>query len=545
MVYLKHRSFLPQDDLLRLSDSGFPNKRNKLAAPVMKSKDYIDNANAKYESASSAVEKKAILQETGCKGTYSLNRLPDHSRLYSTPVEPMHLFKNIGDHLVGLLSGRKDSVKVRNEEKSRKRFRPTWIGEDYRPSRPLPPAPFVFSNDEISIANQRSRSIQVPAWIDWKQKRLFAKSVHLKSVEWMHALASGILKYCVRGCLGNKQRQTLYEMCDVVAALSASAIDPSEVDSIEYRVSKVLSLLERDYPISIHVIVFHLLHHLPMYVRLYGPLRGFWMYPLERFNSWISHRVLNKRYPESTVIETYRLFEATSFLHISKQLPTSATPDVELDCEQDEVNEKEKVEEIVTVSLMKEQLKNLDRYYQDDIPDYSALIKRYNKEKAANNKITALREWTPSSGPTLTSADKAYMAGPTDQIQKFNVLTISHRCGRNIKYTSKESDKSRAGFSSSCVCTKAPVSGKVYFGRILFLFKHGFNGRFSNMACVNWFDGFSVDRESGLIHVKLDSTSTYNPICTLDRLSPPLIHAIDLDDPKKLWILNYHVSLLC
>ena len=76
--------------------------------------------------------------------------------------------------------------------------------------------------------------------------------------------------------------------------------------------------------------------------------------------------MLNKRYPESTVIETYRLFEATSFLQISKQLPTSATPDVELDCEQDEVNEK-KVEEIITVSLTKEQLKNLDRYYLDDI----------------------------------------------------------------------------------------------------------------------------------------------------------------------------------
>ena len=91
----------------------------------------------------------------------------------------------------------------------------------------------------------------------------------------MHVLASGILKYCVRGSLGKKQRQTLYEMCDVVAALSVSAIDPSEVDSTEYRISKVQSLLERDYPISIHVIVFHLLHHLPMYVRLYGPLRGF------------------------------------------------------------------------------------------------------------------------------------------------------------------------------------------------------------------------------------------------------------------------------
>ena len=142
----------------------------------------------------------------------------------------------------------------------------------------------------------------------------------------MHVLASGILKYCVRGCLGKKQRRTLYEMCDVIAALSARSVDLSEVDRIEYRVSTALSLFERDYPISTHVIVFHLLHHLPMYVRLYGPLHGFWMYPLERFNLWISHRALNKRYPESTVIEAYRLFEATSFLQLSKQLPINAIP---------------------------------------------------------------------------------------------------------------------------------------------------------------------------------------------------------------------------
>lgn len=123
MVYLKHRAFLPHDDPLRSSDSGFPNKNAKLAAPVMKSQDYIDKANPEYESTTSTIERRVLLQETGCKGTYSLSRLPDHSRLYSTLVEPMHLFKNIGDHLVGLLSVCKDSIKVRNEEKSRKRFR--------------------------------------------------------------------------------------------------------------------------------------------------------------------------------------------------------------------------------------------------------------------------------------------------------------------------------------------------------------------------------------------------------------------------------------
>ena len=64
------------------------------------------------------------------------------------------------------------------------------------------------------------------------------------------------------------------------------------------------------------------------------------------------------------------------------------------------------------------------------------------------------------------------------------------------------------------------------------------------MACVDWFDDHSVDTESSLIFAKLDSTSAYNPICTVDSLSPPLIYAIDIDDPNKIWILNYHVSLL-
>ena len=186
-------------------------------------------------------------------------------------------------------------------------------------------------------------------------------------------------------------------------------------------------------------------------------------------------------------------------MQLSKQLPINAIPDIELDREPDEVREKDNLEATVTVSLTKEQLRSLDRYYQDTMPKYRALIKRCNKEKAKDNNIFAIHEWTPSSGPMLSSMEKAILSGPLSQIQKISVLTIPHRCGRNIKYTSKESDRSQAGFSSSCVCTKAPVSGKVHFGCISFMFKHEFNGRISNMACVDWFDDHSVDTESSLI----------------------------------------------
>ena len=79
-------------------------------------------------------------------------------------------------------------------------------------------------------------------------------------------LASGILKFCIRGLLGDTQRKTLYEFCDVLSLLVAEGVNVSDLDSLEYRVHRVLSLLERDFPVSLHVIVFHLLHHLLMFI---------------------------------------------------------------------------------------------------------------------------------------------------------------------------------------------------------------------------------------------------------------------------------------
>ena len=87
---------------------------------------------------------------------------------------------------------------------------------------------------------------------------------------------------------------------------------------------RALSLLEHDFLISVHVISVYLLHHLPVYIAQFGPAHGFWMYPMERFNSWITCRVLNRRYPEPTVMASYRLFELSFFLQMSGQLPEGA-----------------------------------------------------------------------------------------------------------------------------------------------------------------------------------------------------------------------------
>ncbi|CAC5363257.1 unnamed protein product [Mytilus coruscus] len=47
---------------------------------------------------------------------------------------------------------------------------------------------------------------------------------------------------------------------------------------------------------------FHLLHHLPQYIRLYGPPRNFWMFPYERYNHTLTEAVSNNQYPELSAI---------------------------------------------------------------------------------------------------------------------------------------------------------------------------------------------------------------------------------------------------
>lgn len=110
--------------------------------PELKTTEYVDGANSKYEAASTNAKRLAISQETGCKVSYALRRLPDHDCLMCAPVEPMHVLKNVSEHLVSLMIGRSDSAKLRNEEKLCKCFQLSWI-DDYHNARiQLLSAPF-------------------------------------------------------------------------------------------------------------------------------------------------------------------------------------------------------------------------------------------------------------------------------------------------------------------------------------------------------------------------------------------------------------------
>ena len=505
---MDHRSFLPSIDCLRINHKGFPAKKVADNPPQAKTMEFVEKQITDLTKALSVQNRKEIIQSGGCTGDYSLRRLPNHDRYLNTPVEPMHVLKNIAERIVKLISGVTDTLKVRLDEQKRKRFHSSWIqkGGKKGTSIIIPPAPFSISKDNLVVANKRSLNVKSPSGVDWKPSVLFGKGAsHLKSNQWKHVIASGILKFCVRGLLGKSQEKTLMELCDIVSVLCSEEVNVQTMDAVEYRVHRVLSLMERDFPATIHVITLHLLHHLPMYMRRFGPLYSFWMYPMERFNNWIKNRVLNRRFPEATVMESYRLYEIGFHLQISGQLPLNATVDVL----SDPVTENEDGSQAACVqtkgcvsNLEAAQLDELKVLYRDTYDDQCI--------EDLNNSIV-----------------------------KFKSYRFRDSHNRLTTFGSQHSERTNSVHESSYVHLKTTHSTNT-FGRIQFIFNHTLNNNTHTLAYVHWFEDAVVDSISDLFHVNIKTrNNSVQAIVYLTQLSKPLIHATDEVDDDKLWILNH------
>ena len=215
MVYLNHRNFLPANDHLRLQRAGFPNKKKPRHTPKVKDQNYIIEAQKRYER---ATDPKSVAKRTGFKGSYyALQRLPHHDRYLNTPTEPMHLIKNVVEHLVKLLAGLEDSKKVRKHEEHIGRFRKSWVTDE---SSALPAAPFRLQPAEIVITSQRAKQVQVPLSVEWTPKPIFGGKIgKMNSHMYKELVSTRILKYTLRGLLGKRQRITLFFFLDTLAPL--------------------------------------------------------------------------------------------------------------------------------------------------------------------------------------------------------------------------------------------------------------------------------------------------------------------------------------
>jgi len=125
------------------------------------------------------------------------------------------------------------------------------------------------------LADEYAMSICVPSGFHWRPQAIFGKATRMKSREWKQVATNGILKFCRCDMLCRSQRSTLFELLDVIADLCAEKIDCRHIGDLEARVRKALVLTEQDFLLSMQVIVFHLLHHLPLFSSFWPSLRIF------------------------------------------------------------------------------------------------------------------------------------------------------------------------------------------------------------------------------------------------------------------------------
>ncbi|VDI17765.1 Hypothetical predicted protein [Mytilus galloprovincialis] len=136
--------------------------------------------------------------------------------------------------------------------------------------------------------------------------------------------SSGIIQFCTSGMLGDPQRRSLVNFLLLLEEASGTSFDMTIIDSFEQRWHETLCMVERDFPASLQTFYFHLFHHLPQYIRLYGPPRNFWMFPYERYNHTLTEAVSNNKYPELSAIKKVEvqwlitLLDSAGFSHSIK-----------------------------------------------------------------------------------------------------------------------------------------------------------------------------------------------------------------------------------
>ncbi|XP_021342795.1 uncharacterized protein LOC110443119 [Mizuhopecten yessoensis] len=528
VIFLGSRKFLPPDDLLR-RDTSFPSgniekdvvfprvdKEEMLAARCldsMKVQQLFGNGKA-VQSLTTGFTK-----DTGRHGSHQWFRLGLDLSQRHAPVEPMHAIKVVAEHLVRLLNGTEDGAKVRAEERSRGRFidycpdsvyrmhskkaPPTASistdvqeqvpemqshgpGKRTRSSKPvLPPAPFTLTKEEKEKADMRLKNVKVPVDFGDLPATLFSKTTGMKSHTWMKIFTSGILRYILRDALGTTQRQTFFEFLSALECLYSREIEVAGLDQMEAQWHRVLALMERDFPCALKGTVMHLMHHLPRYIRMFGPVSNFWMFPFERMNSTFSKAIAGARYPELAAIKHMEIQWMLTILRAAG--------------------------------------------YLGDVRNI------HNPESS----LAGGR----SRSHTLTDEEYGHLY---DMFEEMGITWGTNRCitmhQHAKRFVSKEGSMVtyRGSFLDCSTATNCSIvscstnAGKTVVGHAMFFFNHINNlGQQNIIASVDWVGFAREDKPSKCLQVLEEEGPVHRCFVPLDSLSSPLVHAWE---DSVLWI---------
>ena len=134
-MYLNNRCFLPPSHPLRKDKRKFPSGKAEHRPPPnrLTQEEVLVNSLA-YEKAKNPTQAAGFATATGSKGCCCLMLLPDHDQTEQVYPDTMHLIKNVVCEMVQLLTGYKDTQKVRKAEQELRRFQSSWVKGNHEQS---------------------------------------------------------------------------------------------------------------------------------------------------------------------------------------------------------------------------------------------------------------------------------------------------------------------------------------------------------------------------------------------------------------------------
>jgi hypothetical protein len=134
----------------------------------------------------------------------------------------------------------------------------------------------------------------VPQDIGKMQSKWSGSLGHFKAIEWANFITLFALPAFVHAGLSYVYLLPLIPLQRLSFLLRKYTLSGTEIDEIELNIRLFSSLVCYVCGPSVVSINFHLLHHIPHLLRLYGPCCNWWCFPYERFNGLLKQYTRNE-----------------------------------------------------------------------------------------------------------------------------------------------------------------------------------------------------------------------------------------------------------
>ena len=231
-------------------------------------------------------------------------------------VDPMHIFKNVGEMIWKTLIGKKESKGQRDDLQERGRMQELWAITKPNGTVSLPRAPWVLRKTEEQQVKKVISEFRTPTGCMRCLKTALTRNDDLgglKSHDW-HKFLQFVLPVSVKDCLSEDVRTTIYKISSLVRWISSKEIRRDSIDSAKLNVVEAVCMVEKYFPTSILTIQLHLLVHVVDEVALAGTVHSRWMFFLERFMKTQKGFVRQRARPEGSMAEGWLVQESLVFI---------------------------------------------------------------------------------------------------------------------------------------------------------------------------------------------------------------------------------------